>query len=320
MDDAMAIGPAASRSSGRWRRVFFGPHGLRAGWSLLIFVVATQAIGAGLFWLITRFQELRADMPWTPGLLIAVELAQLAIVLVVTLLMVRIERRSLATYGMPLRRAFGGRFWEGALWGVGSGALVYLLLALAGGYRVHGFATHGLDALRWTSLWALAFLCVALYEEAAFRGFQLFTLSRGIGFWPAAFLLSLGFGALHYFEKPHETWLDFLNVGLIGLFFCFTVRRTGDVWLATGWHFTFNFVSMGIMGSPNTGNEGGKPIAGHLLASSFQGPEWLTGGPTGAQASVFTLVMVVVLFALFHWRHRQARYPELTPVAPPPTP
>jgi hypothetical protein len=177
---------------------------------------------------------------------------------------------------------------------------------------VRGLAVPPTDALRWAFLWALAMLCVALYEEPAFRGFQLFTLSRGLGFWPGALLLSLYFGGIHYFQKPHETWLDFLNVGLIGLFFCFTVRRTGDIWLAVGWHFSFNFVSMGIMGSPNTGNEGGKPLPGHLLDSTFQGPDWLTGGATGAQASVFTLVMVVVLFALFHWRYRQARYPVLT--------
>jgi hypothetical protein len=183
------------------------------------------------------------------------------------------------------------------------------LLALAGAYRVEGFAQHGLDAARWTALWVLTMLCVALYEEPTFRGFQLFTLTRGIGFWPAALLLSLGFGALHYFQKPNESWLDFLNVSLIGLFFCFTVRRTGDIWLATGWHFTFNFMSMGVFGSPNTGNDGGKPLTGHLLEGTFQGPDWLTGGLTGAQASVFTLVMVVALFALFHLRFRRAAYP-----------
>lgn len=305
------VGRATSGGSGRWRRVFFGPHGLRAGWSLLIYVAATQAIGAALFFAIQKIWGLPDQPAWTPGLLIAAELAQAVIVLAVTAMMGRIERRSLAAYGIPLRRAFGGRFWEGAGWGVGSCLLVYALMAAAGGYAVQGLATHGMDALRWTLLWALAMLCVGLYEEPAFRGFQLFTLSRGIGFWPAALLLSLGFGALHYFEKPNETWLDFLNVALIGLFFCFSVRRTGDIWFAVGWHFTFNFVSMGVMGSPNTGNEGGKPLAGHLLASSFKGPEWLTGGPTGAQASVFTLVMVALLFALFHWRYREARYPVL---------
>ena len=304
-------GEQAPIGSGRWRRVFFGPHGLRAGWSLLIYLAATNAIAGALFFIITRFWKLPDQPPWTPQLLIFGELIQLAIALGVTLMMGRIERRTLTTYGLAPRRAFGGRFWEGALWGVGSAALVYALMAAAGGYTSRGLALHGTDALLWPLLWALAFLIAALYEEVAYRGFQLFTVSRGLGFWPAALVLSLWFGGIHYFQKPNETWLDFLNVGLIGLFFCFSVRRTGDIWFAVGWHFTYNFVSMGICGSPNTGNQGGKPLQGHLLDSSFSGPDWLTGGLTGAQASVFTLVMVLALFALFHWRHREARYPTL---------
>ncbi len=303
--------PAASRSGGAWRRVFFGPHGLRAGWSFLIYVVATNGIAAGLFFTITLFRKLPDHPPWTPQLLIFGELVQLAIALGVTLMMARIERRSLTTYGLAPREAFRGRFWEGAIWGVGSAALVYALLAGFGGYTVRGLALQGTDALLWPLLWALAFLVAGLYEEVAYRGFQLFTVSRGLGFWPAALLLSLGFGALHFFQKDNETWLDFLNVALIGLFFCFSVRRTGNIWFAVGWHFTFNFVSMGICGSPNTGNEGGKPLPGHLLDGGFSGPDWLTGGVTGAEASVFTLAMAVVLFALFHWRFRQARYPVL---------
>jgi membrane protease YdiL (CAAX protease family) len=303
---------AETAGAGRgWRRVFFGPHGLRAGWSLLIFLAVGTAVEAGLGWVITRFWQFDPKAPWTPGLLIGGEALFFVIVLLMTLMMGRIEGRSLAAYGFPLRRAFGGRFGEGAGWGVGSCLLVYALMAAAGGYRVHGLAQPGFAALRWGALWALAMLAVAIYEELNYRGFTLFTLSRGIGFWPAALLLSLGFGALHYFQKPNETWLDFVNVALIGLFFCFSVRRTGDVWFAIGWHFTFNFVSMGVMGSPNTGNEGGKPLAGHLLASSFEGPEWLTGGRTGAQASVFTLAMIAALFALFHWRYRATRYPVL---------
>ena len=316
MSEAVAIEPAASRSGGGWRRIFIGPHRLRAGWSLVIFVLLTQAIGAALFFAIQRIWHLPDQPPFTPGLLIAAELVQGVIVIGVTALMGRIEGRSLATYGIPLRKAFGFRVWEGALWGIGSCGLVYALMAAFGGYRAHGLALQGADLLRWPLLWALAMLAVALYEEPAFRGFQLFTLSRGITYWPAALLLSLGFGALHYFQKPNESWLDFLNVGLIGLFFCFTVRRTGDIWFAAGWHFTFNFMSMGVMGSPNTGNQGGKPLQGHLLDGNFSGPDWLTGGLTGAQASVFTLAMVAVLFALFHWRYRQARYPVLEKTPP----
>jgi hypothetical protein len=35
---------------------------------------------------------------------------------------------------------------------------------------------------------------------------------------------------------------------------------------------------MAVFGGPNTGNDS-KPISGHLLAFSFHGPPWLTGGP-----------------------------------------
>ncbi len=32
---------------GGWRRIFFGPHGLRAGWSVLIFAAVGVAVEAG---------------------------------------------------------------------------------------------------------------------------------------------------------------------------------------------------------------------------------------------------------------------------------
>jgi membrane protease YdiL (CAAX protease family) len=311
MSDAIAAGSATEARPSRARRVFFGPHGLRAGWSLLIFLLIENVVEAIVFFTATKIWKIDGHQAWTPQFLILGETVEFLIALGSTLVMTRIERRDLATYGFPLRRAFGARFWEGAAWGVGSAGFVYALMAAAGAYRVQGLAQHGGDAIRFLILWALAFLGVAVYEELFFRGFPLFTLSRGMGFWPGAVLLSLAFGALHYFQKPNETLLDLVNVTLIGLIFCFMVRRTGDVWLAIGWHLTFNFVSMGVMGSPNTGNLGGQPLAGHLIASTFQGPEWLTGGPTGAQASVFTLVMAIALFAAFHFAHREARYPQL---------
>ncbi len=306
MSDAI---PRAPGTVARWRHVFIGRWGLRAGWSLLVFFAAGTALEGGIGWVITRFWTLPEGAPWTPGLLVTEEAVTFAVTLFLTLCMGRIERRSLADYGFPIRNAFGVRFWEGTGWGLASCALVYVMMAAAHGYALHGLAVERGAVLRWGLLWALAALAIGVSEEFYFRGFPLFTLTRGLGFWPAALLLALHFGALHYFQKPNESWLDFLNVGLVGLFFCFTVYRTGDVWFAIGWHFAFNFLSLGVLGSPNSGNLGGEPLTGHLLSSSFQGPDWLTGGPTGAQASVFTLAMVPLLFALFRWRFRQARYP-----------
>ena len=270
-------------------------------------VVVVQAAAGRL--VLGNWQGVR-HAPWTPERLLAIQTLLLSIVLAVSLLLARVEGRSLAIYGFPLRRAFGSRFWEGVLWGAGSCAAIYALMAAAGGYSVHGLAAQGTAAMRAAALWALAMLAVALHEELYFRGFPLYTLSRGPGFWPAAVLLSLYFGGLHYFGKPNETGLDLVNVTLIGLFLCFTVRRTGDVWFAAGWHFAFNYGSMGVFGSPNTGNAGGRPLTGRVLDGAFTGPDWLTGGLTGAQASVVTLAVVAALFAAFHRRHRTRRYPD----------
>ena len=138
---------------------------------------------------------------------------------------------------------------------------------------------------------------------------------RELGFWPAAILLSALFGAAHL-SKPHETFLDIANIALLGLFWSFTVRRSGSVWFAVGFHAMSDFADLVLYAAPNTGN-GGQPLPGHLLNVTYRGPEWLTGGACGMEASVFSLLIVVAMFALFHRLHPQVRWrPEdVAPVA-----
>jgi CAAX protease family protein len=290
-----------------WKALFFGPAGLRAGWSFLLFSAIYLAVAGGATYLARTLWTVPRG--WSTGAFAAAEALSLAGALVALVVLARIERRSFATYGFPLRApGMGRRFAEGALWGAASVAAVVLSIAAAGGYSVAGFALHGEALVKSALLWALAFLLVGVSEEIIFRSFPLYTLARGLGFWPGAILFSAFFGALHYFGKPMETWMDFLSVSLIGLFFCLTVRRTGDVWFAAGYHFAFNFTSMGVCGSPNTINQG-QPMPGHLLAGTFHGPTWRTGGPMGAEASAFVFPVLAALFVLFLARFRTAKFP-----------
>jgi len=279
---------------------FRGEHGVRAGWRLLAFLLVMNLPLAGVQWFVIRVLKIE-HIDFRPGPLILAEAISLAFALMATLVMARWEGRTLARYGLPLREAFGPQFREGALWGLAANLLVIGLIAACGGYSVSGLAVHGARLVTATLLWLAAFLGVALYEEIYFRGYPLYTLATGMGFWPAAGLLSLLFGALHYFGKPGETWVDGLTVTLIALFFCLTIRRTGRVWWAVGWHFTWNWSSMAVFGSPNTGNEG-LPLPDHLLAGTFHGPQYLTGGGMGAEASLWMLPMLALLFWLFHRR------------------
>jgi len=290
------------------RRILFGPWGLRAGWRLLIFNVAFYFLGVLMKLILVPI--VGKEPEWTAVNFILIEAVSLAGSAACVYLMSRIERRRFADYGFTRRGAFGRLFWEGSLWGLGTIGAVVAAMALAGGYSVRGLALKGTDLVLLTFLWAAGFLFASLLEEMVFRGYELFTLASGIRFWPAAVVLSAFFGFyLHYTQKPNETLVDGLSVTLIALFFCLTVHRTGNLWFAIGWHWTFNFGSLFIFGFPNTGNQGGLPVTGRLLDAATSGAAWLTGGPMGAEASLIIFPVLAVLFTAFHFRHRTVKYP-----------
>jgi uncharacterized protein len=299
---------AGPSQPGLLKNIFFGPWGLRAGWRLLIFNAAFMLVGVVMKLILAPI--VGEDPDWTARNFILIEAVSLAGSAVCVWLMAKIERRRFADYGLTRRGAFGRLFWEGGLWGLATVGTVVALMAAAGGYSVHGLALSGTDLVLSALLWAGAFLLASLMEELVFRGYELFTLASGIRFWPAAVALSAFFGFyLHYAQKPNETLADGLSVTLIALFFCLTVRRTGNLWFGIGWHWTFNFGAMFVFGFPNTGNKGGLPVAGHLLHSVTRGSTLLTGGPMGAEASLIIFPVLAVLFAAFHFRYRAVKYP-----------
>ena len=155
-------------------------------------------------------------------------------------------------------------------------------------------ALHGQPLVKFTS----AFLLLGFTEEFAYRGYSQAALTDGMSFWPAAVLLSAIFAAVHYFFKPMENWMDGLSVGLFGLFWCFTLQRTGSLWLAIGFQAMSDYADMVLFAQPNTGNNG-QSLTGYLLNVSYHGPEWLTGGPCGTEASVLEFLILAILFLAF---------------------
>lgn len=290
----------------RLRWLFLGPDGLRAGWRFLAFLVSWLLVDNGLRWAVLAATRYTPPPGFDPkDLLIADTLTAIS-VLVVSWALVRAERRGTAWFGLTLRGAFGSMFWEGVLWGALLVSALFAAAWVGGGVGVGGFALHGAALARMAALWIAAMAMVGLAEESLFRGYPFVALARGIGFWPAAWMLSLLFGADHYFFKPMETVADGASVTLLGLFCCFTLLRTGQLWFAIGFHAAFDFFALGLYGAPNTGN-GGQPLPGHLLDTHFGGPAWLTGGPQGLEASWLIFPLLALMFWMFHRRHPQAR-------------
>jgi uncharacterized protein len=299
--------------------LFFGPDGLRTGWRLLIYCALYYAFsnvgrevlrlwhpsGAGRLW----FYMVEESMVLIACVLPAVVMA-------------RIEKRSFSDYGLPRARGFTKLFGGGTLWGLAGITLLLVSMREAHVFYFGHLVLHGIRLVEFAAFWGLFFLLVGLYEEFFFRGYTLFTLRRGLqflnafrapraglvadapSFWTAATLASAAFGAVHL-GNFGENWVGALAAALIGLFFSLTLRRTGNLWFAVGFHTAFDWGETYLYSVPNSG----MTSPGHLLSSSFNGPLWLTGGSVGPEGSVLVFLMIAGLWVAFDRAYPEVRYP-----------
>jgi membrane protease YdiL (CAAX protease family) len=206
-----------------------------------------------------------------------------------------LEKRQPGEYGIPVHLAFGKLFWQGVLAGLVEVTALIGIIAALGGYSFGSFAVHGPLMVRWLLLWAVFFVVVGFGEEFLFRGYAQYTLGRGLGFWPAAILLSIVFGLLHL-ANPGEGWVGAVSVVFFGLAMCFSLRRTGSLWFAVGLHASFDFGESFLYSVPNSG----VVLDGHLSNAAMHGPAWLTGGSIGPEGSIFCFLMTGLLCYLIH--------------------
>jgi membrane protease YdiL (CAAX protease family) len=217
----------------------------------------------------------------------------------------RMERRPLDDYGLPLKKAFGGKFWEGCAWGFAALSLLLLVLRAWGHFRIDSVDLTGRALAIHALGWGAAFLAVSISEELTFRGYLFFNLAKRMRFWPAAVFISLLFGAAHL-PNPGETALGIAQVVGTGLLFSLMIRRTGNLWFAIGYHALWDWAETFFYGTPNSGLVG----VGRYLNSSVQGPDWLTGGSAGPEGSVLSLVLLLVCALFIHLRFPTAIYPD----------
>ena len=288
------------------RNIFHNGRELRAGWRLLIF--------CGLFFVIDRLVGRALDhshLPVYPGLhpigLAIDEGTTLLVALITTTIMSRFERRDLTVYGVPrMRDLFGRLFWAGAVWGLLMPSAIILLIFLGGGYHVHGLNVPvNAGLFKFAGLWLLANLFIGFSEEITFRGYFLYTMADCIGFWAAALFNAIGFGALHYFTKPHERWEDWVAVSLLTIFITFAQRRTGSLAFSIGMHAAFDFMFLYVY----SGMNGGEFAVGRLLNADFPGSIRLTGGLLGPEASWFCFLVTIAAAILLHFTYPQAKWP-----------
>ena len=273
--------------------IFVGPNGIRAGWRLAIFLALNFAFIYG----IVHIPGVRSLLPsqqifTAKGLLFSEGLLSLLPLLLAAGVMTLIEKRSFADYGMPLNEALGKRFWQGVPIGFIMLSLLLGLIAALHGFSVDGVGVGGAAAVSLAVLYFIGFIFVGMFEEFSFRGYMQSTLQSGIGFWPAAIILSIVFGAIHL-GNTGEAKIGAFMAGCFGLVAAFALRRTGNIWYPIGMHASWDWGETYFYGTPDSGIL----AQGHFLNSSFRGPEWLTGGSVGPEGS-WLVFLVMILWAI----------------------
>jgi membrane protease YdiL (CAAX protease family) len=285
---------ASSTSSNELSKIFSNAQGLRAGWRLLLYVVITAGFFLGLKLLLMQFYRSTPGKFSFESILFS-EMIGFISAFGAAVVLSFLEHRPVGCYGLPVQQAFGKLFWQGALLGFLEISLLVGVIYAFGAYSFGPLALHGPQIIRWAVLWALCLTFVGLFEEFLFRGYSLFTLSSGVGFWPAAIVLSLLFARVHW-DNSGESRVGVAGVFVVGLLWCFTVRRTGSLWLAVGMHAAFDFGETFLYSVPDSG----MVLPGHLSDATLHGPAWLTGGSVGPEASIFDFVLLFILFYVIH--------------------
>ena len=171
--------------------------------------------------------------------------------------------------------------------GIGFGLMTLIVgvAAIAGSYRIVGWGTT--DDL-WYSLASIALL-PGFREELLFRGILFRWFEQFGGSWAALAITSALFGLAHIFN-PNATWFSSIAIAVeAGVLLGGAYMLTRSLWMAIGLHAAWNFTQGALWDVPVSGGD-----QQGLVTARLSGPEILSGGAFGLEASIIALVIATV--------------------------
>lgn len=235
-----------------------------------------------------------AIMTETEGLLkICISLAAAAPLIIAYILIVsKMEKRRTDELIPPSAIAWTGK---GLLIGIGFFSIVTAILALSGMYSIDGTDVNFVKLIECFTV----FLVVAVGEEIIFRGIIFRMIAERWNMAAALIVSSLLFGALHIANPDASLWSSVAISIEAGLLLGAAYAFSGNLWFPIGIHWAWNFMEGNIFGFDVSGSA----EEYSLLIPSVSGPDILTGGAFGPEASIIVVATGSALAVWFIWRH-----------------
>lgn len=194
-----------------------------------------------------------------------------------------IERRRVNELALRDLPGYGA---AGLLLGVALFSLVVGVLWLAGSYHVIGTNPHA----HWLIPVLVVGIGAGISEEILMRGVLFRIIEEGLGTWIALIISALVFGFMHL-GNPNATMWSSLAIAIeAGISFALLYHVTRSLWMLMGLHAAWNIMQGTVYGISVSGTG-----ADGFLVSTRTGPDWLSGGAFGAEASVVALICCSVL-------------------------
>lgn len=275
--DAPLVAFRTPADAPRWKRWLV--------YSPLARIVIFSAVTAAIFFVFTLVVR---STGWSPKTAPAIEKQTLAFVryllgsILAYLLLTRvIERRWPAEFSLS---RFAPQFSAGVLLGAGLFTLVVGLMWVAGAFTVTGTT---LDAA-WLGPLLVGGLGAGVFEEIVFRGVIYRITEEGLGTWPALAISALIFGGVHLVNEGATLWSALAIAIEAGILLGLLYNVTRSLWPCIGLHAAWNFTQGAVWGVPVSGHVEKEPS---FVQSVRNGPDWLTGGTWGAEASVLAVIV-----------------------------
>jgi membrane protease YdiL (CAAX protease family) len=188
----------------------------------------------------------------------------------------------------------GARLWAcGLALAVAMFCLIYAVFLGLGTARWQGFA-----GTAYLLPMAVMALFSGISEELIFRG-GVYRITEDMFGTGAALLISGALFGLLHLGNPHASLLAGIAIAVeAGILLGAAYAATRNLWLAIGIHMGWNFAEGGIFGA----SVSGLPSGQGLFRIPLAGPDWLTGGEFGPEASVVTLAICTAAGLYFVWR------------------